>query len=114
MQKRRDIKNFYIDEEFFPIWQEFKRICQREDESISHKLRKFIARYVAIHRKGNPQLRLEPFIGEASQVCFRCEGHFPVLHRVKFISGLVKDVCSECLKEYRERNLIRKVLTGRV
>jgi len=52
MKKRRDIRNFYMDEDFIPVWSEFKKICQREDESISHKIRGFIARYVAVHREG--------------------------------------------------------------
>lgn len=98
----------YIDPN---VWKEFKKICFREEESMSNKVEKFCARYIAIHQKGNPQLRLEPFIGKISQVCYRCEGRFPHLIPVVFISGLKAHVCKECLEEYRERTLIKKVLT---
>lgn len=92
------------------IWKEFKKICFREEESMSEKVEKFCARYVAIHQKGNPQLRLEPFIGEIKKVCFRCEGRFPFLNEVRFISGLKAFVCDACLKDYENRTLIKKVL----
>lgn len=97
----------YIDPN---IWKEFKKICGREEESMSEKLEKFCARYIAIHQKGNPQLRLEPFIGEVKKVCYCCEGLFPFLNKVRFISGLKACVCDECMKEYEERRLVKKKL----
>jgi len=103
--KRRT--TLYIDPN---IWYEFKKICFREEESMSQKVEKFCARYIAIHQKGNPQLRLEPFIGEIKKVCFRCEGQFRFLNEVRFISGLKANVCNECMKEYKERKLVKKRL----
>lgn len=98
---------FYIEPN---LHKAFKEICVRENEKMSEKVEKLIARYVAVHMKGNPQLRLEPFIGKTSHTCFRCEGKFPSLIKVKFISGLIKNVCRECLKVYREKNTVKKVL----
>jgi hypothetical protein len=91
------------------LHKEFKKICFREDESMSIKLERWIARYIAVHEQGNPQLRLESFIGEVKQVCFQCEGHFPHLIKVKFVSGLVAEVCSTCLEEKKQKGLVRHV-----
>lgn len=106
--KRRT--TLYIDPN---VWKEFKLICVREEESMSQKVEKFCARYVAIHRKGNPQLRLETFIGKIKTVCFKCEGSFTLLNEVRFISGLKAGVCEECEAEYDARGLIKKRL-GRI
>jgi len=89
---------------------EFKIICFREHESMSEKIEKYVARYVAVHMKGNPQLHLTPFIGKTTHTCFRCEGKFPSLIKVKFISGLIANVCSECLASYKQQTTIKKVL----
>lgn len=77
--------------------------------SMSTKVEAWIARYIAVHQKGNPQLRLETFIGDVKQVCFQCEGHFPNLVRVKFVSGLVAEVCASCLEEKRGKGLVKHV-----
>ena len=100
---------FYIDPN---LLRNFKSICLREDVSMSNKVEAWIARYIAVHEKGNPQLRLESFIGELKQVCFQCEGHFPNLAKVKFASGLVASVCPTCLEEKRTRGLVRHVYGG--
>jgi hypothetical protein len=97
---------FYIEPN---LLKEFKGICAREDESMSQKVEKWIARYIAIHIKGNPQLRLESFIGEVQEVCFQCEGHFPNLVKAKFRSGLVADVCPTCLEEKKKHGLVKHV-----
>ena len=102
--------SLYIDPN---MWKKFKAICFREEEPMSQKIEQYIARYVAVHDKGNPQTRIDPFLGDykTKQKCYRCEGQFPFLVHVKFISGLIAHVCKECLEDYRERTLIRKVLT---
>ena len=92
------------------IHNEFKKICFREQESMSQKIEKYVARYVAVHMKGNPQLRLAPFIGKTTHTCFRCEGKFPILIHVKFISGLIANVCRECFKVYKSQTTVDKVL----
>jgi len=110
MEKRRDIRNFYIDENFIPIWNKFKNICEREDESVSAKIRDLIARYVAVHAKGNPQLLLDKFVGDVHHKCFGCEGMFKSLTKVKFLSGRIGGVCPTCYEDYENRQLIKKVL----
>lgn len=78
---------------------------------MSRKLEKYMARYVAVHMLGNPQLRLEPFLGQKlSHTCFGCDGNFPVLTKVEFISGLVANVCDACLKTYMAKTTVEKVL----
>ena len=91
------------------LWREFKKICSREGEKMSPKIEGFIARYIAVHMKGNPQLRLEPFIGESKAKCFKCGGIFPALIKVRFLSDLKARVCRICLKEYQKRDLIKKI-----
>ena len=113
MAKRRDIRNFYIDETFIPIWNSFKEICAREESSASQKIRGMIARYVAVHRKGNPQLLLATFIGKMTHKCWRCEGMFPKLIPVLFISGLKAELCPVCYDANKAKgglSTIEKVL----
>ena len=93
------------------IHKEFKEICDRElGTNMSLKTQQLWARYIAVHGKGNPQLRLEKFIGEVKHACFFCEGHFETLFRVKFISGLVADACKTCLEECKQKTTVEKVL----
>ncbi len=92
------------------LWKTFKKVCDREDKSMSEMLEGFIARYVAVHAKGNPQLLLEPFIGETKKICYNCRGKFPVLIHVKFISNIKRKICRTCKEEYDKRTLIKKVL----
>ena len=91
------------------LWREFGIICLREDKSKSEKVEAFIGRYVAVHMKGNPQLLLDPFIGEVKKVCFGCEGIFPALIPVKFISNVKAGVCRSCLEYYKKRTVIKKI-----
>ena len=94
-RKRRS--TIYIAE---PVFSEFKGICKREGEKISWKLEQYMIRYNAAHSEGNPQLRLEKFTGiSTSKTCFFCQGRFPMLKKVKFISGLVAAVCDNCCEE---------------
>jgi len=48
--KRRDIVNFYIPPDFLPIWEEFKKLTEREGRSYSEVLRALVGAYVTIHR----------------------------------------------------------------
>jgi len=87
-----------------------ERVCDREGVSKSNKLESYIARHVAVHGEGNPQLSLEPFFGDVKKKCFRCEGIFPNLVKVKYHSGLVAESCPNCLEHDRQRNVVKKVL----
>jgi len=95
----------YIDPN---VHQAFQQICDREKESVSAKIEGFEARYVAVHMKGNPQLRLEPFFGDVKRKCFGCEGLFPSLQKIECISGLIIDVCSGCLRSYKDRSVFKR------
>lgn len=97
----------YIDPN---IHHAFKKICDREKESVSEKIEGFEARYVAVHMKGNPQLRLASFFGDVKQKCFGCEGLFPHLQKVEFISGTVGLVCPDCKRSYQDRTLIKRTI----
>lgn len=104
MQKRRDIRNFYVDEAFIPVWQSFMEICAREGESASLKIREFVERYVCVHAGGNPQQLIEKYFGYISpKECFFCRGHFPTLKKVEYISGLVAPTCQECLDKNKAK-----------
>ena len=113
MHKRMDIRNFYVDETFKPIYDEFKRICEREGESVSSKIREFIERYVIVHDVGNPQLQIMKFMEEAKlRECFFCRGHFDKLWKVEYVSGLVAPTCEDCLNRNKAKgafSTVRKV-----
>lgn len=96
---------FYMDS---AVHSAFKKICDREGESMSEKHESFEARYVAVHMKGNPQLRLEPFFGDVQKKCFRCEGLFPHLQKIECISGLIVDVCPPCLLAYKKQTVFKR------
>jgi hypothetical protein len=114
MQKHWEVRNFYIDETFKPIYQEFKEICFREGESVSEKLREYIMRYVSIHAHGNPQLILEKFMGEIKLgECFFCKGQFELLKKVEYASGLIAPTCEDCLNRNKAKgtfSTVKKVL----
>ena len=103
----------YITRDLEQVWKEFKIICAREDDSASKKISAMIARYVAVHAKGNPQLMLETFIGPTTKICWRCRGKFPKLITVKFISGIIRKLCSTCFEAEKAKGgycTIKKVL----
>lgn len=106
-------KIFYVPETFERILKLFDEICEREGSSRSDKLRAFIARFVAVHEPGNPQLLLETFIGDVQGKCYRCEGMFPALTPVEFISGLRAGLCGTCLEREQAKGpfcVIKRVL----
>jgi hypothetical protein len=114
MSIRKDIRNFYIDETFIPIWNEFKEICNREGESASEKLREFISRYVMVHGEGNPQMLIDRFCGEIKKgECFFCKQVKDQLWKVQYVSGLVVPTCKPCLeanKAKRSFSTVKKVM----
>ena len=63
---KTNFPHFYCPDSFQPTWEAFKKICQREGESMSDKIRDFIENYVRIHEPGNPQWTMERF-SEKSQ-----------------------------------------------
>lgn len=105
MKKRT---TFYLDSE---LCKEFKEVCDREGPNVtmSGKVEGFIARHVAVHGQGNPQLRLETFFGDVKKKCWRCEGIFPNLVKVQYISGLVAQSCPTCLKRDQDTRTVKKV-----
>jgi len=64
--------SFYVPQEKWSIWQEFKKIAEREGRSASEILMELIEQYVQTHRKGNPQLILDRFVGQTVLVVGRC------------------------------------------
>jgi len=44
-----------------PLWEDFKRICTRENSSASDKIQKFVNDYVSSHKYGNPQMVMEHY-----------------------------------------------------
>lgn len=103
----KSIRSFAVE---LPLWVEFLKICKREKESASQKLTTYIARYVAVHELGNPQLFLERWTKTTEQTCFNCQGIFPNLLKVRFISGLEALICPECLKDKQKHRLIKRIL----
>ena len=77
MQKRKDIRNFYIDEDFLLTYEKFKKIMERENVSVSEWIRTAIAEYVRLHEPWNPQQRLDTImdLGKAYRAdqCNMCE-----------------------------------------
>jgi hypothetical protein len=114
LQKRKDIRNFYLDETFIPIWNEFKEICSREGDSASNKIREFISRYVMVHSEGNPQMLMDKFCGEIRKgECFFCHNQKDQLFKVAYVSGLVAPTCQSCLNENKAKkscSTVKKVM----
>lgn len=109
--KEKDQCNFYVPLGWKDsVWKEFLEICARENSSGSENLRTHIEDYVQKHRGGNPQLLISTFVDKPKKKCFRCEGLFPNLQKVEFISGLIAMECPSCLKFDRERGVVKKVL----
>ena len=90
----------------------FGEICKREAVKPSHKIEEFMSRYNAIHLEGNPQLALTKFTEslDAKKTCFFCQGHFPALKKVEYVSGLVAPTCSVCLEQKKATRTVKRVL----
>ena len=100
-----------VKQEVIPKAQE---IFRREDSSMSKWFIEMLKRYVEVHAEGNPQLRIDKFSQQIlGRECFFCKGHFPILHRVRYASGLVVPTCDVCLKQNRAKkafSTVKKVL----
>jgi len=64
--------SFYIPQGKRSVWQEFKKIAEREGRSASEILVELIEQYVRAHRKGNPQLTLDRYATTKVLVAGRC------------------------------------------
>ena len=103
-------RQFYVDDTFLPILENFDRICEREGENRSQKIREFIERYVIVHDEGNPQMQIMKFMEEAKlRECFFCRGHFDKLWKVEYVSGLVAPTCEDCLNRNRAKGTFSTV-----
>ncbi len=67
MEKRKDITNIYIPEDFRSTFEAFKKICDREGSSSSEKIRFFIQDYVQQHEVPNPQTVMQSFNGQLAK-----------------------------------------------
>jgi hypothetical protein len=59
---------------------------------------------------GNSQTLLTTTLGKPQKQCSQCKKFFPILHKVKFVSGLTASVCGSCLEVHKKRNVVKKVL----
>lgn len=59
---------------------------------------------------GNSQTVLAAFGGELTLICFRCNKKFRRLKKVEYISGVIGHSCNACIKEDREKRVIKRVL----
>lgn len=90
----------------------FQEICSREGVSMNAKLCEFADRYITVHDLGNPQLRIDKYAQGVpkGQTCFFCQGHYPNLKKVEFISGLVALTCPTCLGQKSNARTVKRVL----
>lgn len=95
-----------------PAIRAFKEITARNGLQVSDILFEKVEEFLREHNypPGNSQTILDSFIGTIKQKCFKCEGFYPSLVKVRFISGLEANVCSTCLEEYQLRNVVKKIL----
>jgi hypothetical protein len=91
-----------------------KTIFKREESSLSKWFVEALTRYIEVHKEGNPQLRIVQFTGLPSEKeCFFCKGHFPLLKKVEYVSGLVAYSCEPCLQANRAKgssSTVKRVL----
>jgi hypothetical protein len=101
LEKRRDIRNFYVDQNFIPIYEKFKKIVEAERKSVSDKIRELLTEYVRLHEPGNPQQRLDTIfrIGHAyrAEGCCACAKPADVQAFTK--EGLNLLYCWECFEK---------------
>ncbi len=111
-KKRKKERRVYIPETFEPTMQNLEEILRREGRSVSEWFRDNAERYVLIHAEGNPQLRLDKFAVDlnAKKTCFFCQGHFKILKKVEFISGLVAPTCDVCLEQKKASRTVKRIL----
>jgi len=91
----------------------FKEIVARNGLIISDILFEKVDSFLKQHNwpPGNSQTILQTFIGKTKKKCYFCEGRFPTLTKVKFISYLIAPVCNECLeKAQHQKQTVKKIL----
>lgn len=102
MNKRKDIRNFYVDDCFLIVYEKFKKVCERENISASEKIRELIEDYVHRHEPGNPQQTLPTMmqLGRAyhADTCFFCGGS---QQYKAFIGKKTVYVCEQCVDSKR-------------
>jgi len=103
--------NFYGPETFRLSWKKFMKICDREDESAAHKLRKFVEQYNDRHDKGNPQITFDTLLNMPQKECERCEELFDNVWRVKYLSDVIMKSCRSCIDEDKSKGLVKRVLS---
>ena len=60
-EARSNYRGFYFPDSFLPVLEMFQKICEREGESASEKIRGRIDNYVRTHGPGNPQWQMDRF-----------------------------------------------------
>ena len=91
-------------------WKTFIKICQREGESASQKIREWIEIYNRRHAPGNPIIPLDRFGARIVQNCELCGKASPNLWNVLYVSGKTLRSCKPCIDIRRPKGLVRKVL----
>lgn len=132
---RRILVGIRVDEGLYSV---FKPIAQRVFGSVCRPIEAFMACIVATAKEGvnfgntieigklviernlrsrrrlviEEEFGVSPFPTGEFGVCLKCGVKLGVvkLYRVRFVSGLVADVCRECLEDYRHRTLVKAVL----
>lgn len=77
---------------------------------MSDKLEDFMLEFVTRHEPGNPQLRLDRLISQATIKCELCGQPANHLWHVLYVSGKVLRSCKLCIEEKQGKRLVKKVL----
>lgn len=73
------------------ILQSFKKICEREGETMSDKVQKFMVHYNQAHSNGNPQLRISVYA--------KPEEPSPLRVLCDFLSGATSEGLVNCRRK---------------
>ena len=106
------IKSFSLpdNEESTRLLEKIEDIRRVDGYTFSHLNAEALKEYAARHWPGNPQMQLTRFGSELSLICFRCHKTFQTLRRVEYISGFIGHTCTECLKQDKQKQLVKKEL----
>lgn len=85
--------SFYLGEDY-PYWEKFLKICKREGEKASKKLREYIKDYVFKHDPGNPQTTI-PSYSDDGQVT------------LSNIEGRIRQLCVEYRSDLYYRDILQ-------
>jgi len=108
-KKFKRVLHVYVPDEFQPIVEEAKKICEREGESLSRKIVEYCCNYANLHRHGNPQTLMESFTQKklsgpvmcdncGKEAVYRCRTVFPVKP--------VKNLCTWCTIRFEKNGEI--------